>query len=171
MTGPDVRSIANRRSVASWEIKTVLVVAISVLVLNIIFIIRQEFPQNNNPAGDSFTLSGGHPFHTRARVLVTCCLALIVVGLAMRKTLGVATSLSGATLGIFLYGWWYRQSEAALKNMGVLDYSDFDRDFSHACGLWRATWWDIAVSSILMLLVIWHLTVFLRTAKVVRRQS
>ena len=168
MSGLDERSTSVRRGgVASWELKTVLAIAVSVLVLNIIFFVHQEFPQNNNHVGDSFTLSGGRPFHTRARVLITCCLVLVVVGLAVKKPVGVATSLIGVTIAVFLYGWWYRQSLTLLKNSEVSEYSAFDSHFAHAGGLWGANWWDITVLAIAVLLLIWHLTVFVRTANAI----
>ena len=161
---------ALRRGTQPWEFSVLLTIGIIALVVSIIVIVYRQIPNTPPPGQDSFTLSGGVPFHDRARVLAALCLGLIVGGLTVRKPLGVIASLSGSIILVYLYSWWYQQSLAQLKNLEVMNYRELELDISHAAGLWGATWWDIVVLAIALLLLLWTLTVVFRTAKAFRRQ-
>ena len=161
--------IGLKRATQPWEFSVLLTIGIVALVISIIVIVYRQIPNTPLPGQDSFTLSGGFPFHDRARVLAALCLGLIVGGLSVRKPLGVIVSLSGSIILMCLYLWWYQQSLAALKNLEVSNYQRIELDISHAAGLWVATWWDIAVLAVALLLLLWNLTVVFRTFAAGRR--
>lgn len=139
----------------SREFRMMLGFAALVLVANTAFSIYSLAFKYGDSSGDSFTLSGGASFEGRIRTFVTLGLLLCVAGLAIRKLIGVVTSLFGLLWLLLIYAWWKRKSLSFLRNSEAPDYSVFDPDFSHVGGLWGATWWDLTLFIVVVFLLVW----------------
>jgi hypothetical protein len=154
------------RGPLSWEFKIMLGIAAIVLVANVTYS-AYIVGFTNGQALEStrnYTISGDDRFVILLRIGITAGLLVCAAGLALRRLSGVIASMLGIIWLVLVYAWWHRESVAFLRNLEVADYSSLP-GLSHAAGLRGATWWDLLVLVIAVILFIWQAIALLRALK------
>lgn len=87
---------------------------------------------------------------------VTLALGLSAIGLWLRRVLGFLLSLIALTFLGTVYVAWYLGTLSSMEMFGVRDFSQNPEQAQYLLPLQGATWWDIVVLGVALLVFIWQ---------------
>ncbi len=88
---------------------------------------------------------------------VTLGLIVTATGLLTRNRIGRIFSMLGLLWAVTVYILWYRATQSVIRNSEVDSFEGLRNQTQYLLPLNRATWWDLAVLAIVILLLAWHL--------------
>src|SRR5215211_7388910 len=92
---------------------------------------------------------------------ITALLFVSALGLWWRKAAGFLISLLALGCASLVYLAWYRATLSIMRNYEVREFSQLPLQGQGLLTLNDATWWDVAVLSIVILIAAWQLKVLL----------
>jgi hypothetical protein len=118
-------------------------------------------------AGCGYPCTSGHQDFTQLliQLRITIALTVVVFGLFSRRPAGFLISALALAYVAAEYLWWYFDSLRWLKEVGVEDFSKLPapHEIQYAGNLYGATWWDLVVLAVAIILFTWEMKVLLRT--------
>lgn len=87
----------------------------------------------------------------------TAGLVVLAIGLWLRRGAGLWLSLSALFWEIILYVQWYRATRWIIGVAEVPDFWHLPNQQQRLLPLNDATWWDILVLAVVILLLVWHI--------------
>lgn len=110
----------------------------------------------------SYTAHGGCCIGFLESYVIPITMAFLVSGLLMsRKTrVTMLLSLLGLWLVVLFYFLWYRGTLSILRAAEVANFWSLPNQKQYLLPLGYATWWDIVVLAVALILIGWHLKVF-----------
>lgn len=88
---------------------------------------------------------------------ITLGLALISLSLLMRRVLSLIVSTLGLLWVGLIYILWYRGTLSIIEAAEVQSFYGLPNQTQYFLPLNGATWWDVAVLAIVIMLLIWHI--------------
>jgi hypothetical protein len=153
--------------ISTREFKLVAVACIIVVALNalvVAYVLGCE--QGKVECGYPRYFTGGHRdfFHEFMRVKIEVALLIVAGGLWFRRVLAFFCSLLATLFVEYQYGLWYLDTRRWLREMGVADFSRLPvpEEWPNFAGLYRATFWDLAVFVFTTALLLWQISVIIR---------
>lgn len=104
-------------------------------------------------------------FHGEALLLVTLTLIFSAVGLWLRRVLGFVISLIALLCLVAVYLLWYRLTQSVMERYGARDFSEMSAEHQYLLPLYGATWWDLVVLGIAIMVFIWQIVMLKRILK------
>lgn len=117
-------------------------------------------------AGCGYPCTSGHQdfIQLLIQLRITIALIVIVFSLFSRRVAGFLISILALSYIAAEYIWWYFDSLRWLKEIGVGDFSKLPapHEIQHAGNLYGATWWNLMVLVVAIILLTWEMKVLLR---------
>jgi hypothetical protein len=112
------------------------------------------------------SLEGNHStccvyFLGKFLIPITIGFAVVVIGLWLRRSTGFFLSMLALLWVGGFYVLWHLGTLSLLPRMEVRDFSQLPNQGQHLFVLIDATWWDLAVLAIMVVLFVWHLKTLL----------
>jgi len=98
----------------------------------------------------------GFSFEAESFLLITFALFLSAAGLWSRRLLGLVLSLVSLLALIGVYLLWYRATLSIIEMYGAKTFSGLRDQQQHLLSLYQASWWDIVVLGIALLVIVWE---------------
>ncbi|HEX8137841.1 MAG TPA: hypothetical protein VF544_09650 [Pyrinomonadaceae bacterium] len=140
-------------------IKLVIGIALLTASLNALWI-AYRVGYTNGQTGCGYPCVPEHQDFTLQYMQIRIGLALVISAVCLwsRRAIGFFISAIALTWAGKEYVWWYLESLRRLKAMDLNDFSELKTpSLQHVNNLLGATWWDIAVLIVIILLFIWQI--------------
>ena len=98
-------------------------------------------------------------------MLVTLALVFSAVGLWSRRVLGFLLSSIALMCLAGIYTLWYRATLSQMRLFEARDFSEMPDQQQHLLILLGATWWDIMVLAVALLIFLWQAVMLRRVLK------
>jgi hypothetical protein len=98
-------------------------------------------------------------------LVVTFALVVSAVGLWSRRSIGFLLSLIALMCLAGIYILWYRATLSIMQMFGARDFSDMPDQQQYLFTLDSATWWDIVVLGVALIVFIWQVVMLKRVLK------
>lgn len=171
----------NLRCLSSWDLKLSLGV-ISLVTAAIAFQVVYSVGYVNGREALAVALSAIGPpgvytnfdfLHWLNILHVGIALGYIMatLGLWSRRAFGFFFSILGLLSVCIVYVWWYQGTQHFLKNSEVTEYTKLHDPFFTEMGMLRgASWWDLLVLLVAMMLLLWQLKTLLGITRSVKNK-
>ena len=156
----------NLRNVSSWDYTTAYYMALLIAVGSVL---RLSFNLGYN-YGVFKSLEGNHldccvNFLESFLVPITAGFIVTAIGLGIKKAAGFFLSLLTLTLVGGFYILWYLGTLSIMREYKAQDFFKLGRQGQHLLPLYEATWWDLVVLAVTIILFVWHIKTLLTISR------
>lgn len=98
-------------------------------------------------------------------LLVTLALVFSAVGIWSRRVLGFLLSLIALICVAGIYILWYLRTLSIMELFNVRNFSSMQDQQQHLLPLYNATWWDLVVLGVALIVFVWQVAMLRRALK------